>query len=119
MEIVKMFSFFKKTEVDNEKVNSFVEWFCANEKRIRKSVENRATNHNEMMLVLDEVEVQLAKVYRDGYKGRIEFDYGGKEQEWELNLYHLNNKFLVCATSLIAAAFENAGLSAWKINIGK
>ena len=114
-----MFSFFKTVEVDNQKVVAFVQWFCANEERIRQSVENRTTNHNEMMVMLDEVEAQLAKIYRDGYKGRIEFDYGGKDQDWELNLYHLNNKFLIRATSLIAAAFENTGLSTWKIKIGK
>lgn len=114
-----MFSFFKTVEVDNQKVNAFVEWFCANEERIRRSVENMQTNRNEMMLVLDEVEAQLAKVYRDGYKGRIEFDYGGKGQAWELNLYHMNNKFLISAAGLIAEALEKAPLPSWKINVGR
>ena len=69
--------------------------------------------------MLDELESRLAKVYRDGYKGRIEFDYGGKDQDWELNLYHKNNKFLIRTTGLIAEAFENAQLPAWRINTGK
>lgn len=114
-----MFSFFKTPEVDNQKVNAFAEWFCANEERIRRSVENLKNDPKEAMLVLNEVEAQLAKVYRDGYKGRIEFDYGGKDQNWELNLYHKNNKFLIHAVGLIATAIGNVQLPAWKVNIGK
>ena len=114
-----MFSFFKKAEVDNKKVDAFAAWFCANEERIRRIVENRETDYNETMRVLDEAEAQLATVYRDGYKGSIEFDYGGKDSDWELNLYHMNNSFLIKATASIAEALENARLPMWKVNIGE
>ena len=60
-----MFSF-KKKNVDKIKVNAFVEWFLSNEERIRKSVENRKSDRDTMLDVLDEVELQLGKVYRDG-----------------------------------------------------
>lgn len=112
-----MFGLFKKAEVDASKVTAFVEWFRENEERVRKSIENKDNDHDEMMRVLDEVELELAKVYRDGYKGEIEFDYGGKDQEWELNLYHLNKKFLVAATQMIAEEFTKAEIPYWTINI--
>lgn len=114
-----MFGFFNNREVDRNKVISFVEWFRANEAIIRKSVEDREIDHNEMLRVLDEVEAQLAKVYRDGYKGNIEFNYGGKDQDWEINLYHLNNQFLIDATRLIKKEFIDANIHLWRINIGR
>lgn len=41
-------------------------------------------------------------VIRDGYRGQIEFDYGGKDQNWELNLCHLNKPLLKKAARMIA-----------------
>ena len=101
-----MFHFWKKAEVDKSKVTKFVDWFFENEASIRSSVDNRETDRDTMMKMLDEVEAQLAKVYRDGYRGRIEFDYGGKEKDWELNLYHLNKKYLIEATKMIAEELQ-------------
>lgn len=114
-----MFHIFKRAEVDKDKVTDFVNWFQLNEERIRKSVENKDNDHDGMMDVLDEVENQLAQIYRDGYAGNIEFDYGGKDQNWELNLYHLNKRFLVEATKIIEDEFNLAHIRFWKINIGK
>ena len=79
---------FKKKEVNVEKVKQFSRWFFENEERIRSSVENRQNDSTAMMRVLDEVEAELAKVYRDGYNGTIEFDYGG-----EGNAYHDNDAY--------------------------
>lgn len=70
-----------------------------------------------MLAVLDEVELQLGKVYRDGYNGRIEFDYGGMDEDWELNLYHKNNKFLIEATKMISDEFKNLNSDVWKVYI--
>ena len=114
-----MFNFFKKADVDSAKVKAFVDWFFANEERIRKSVDNREENRQEMMEVLDEVELQLGKVYADGYSGSIEFDYGGKDSDWELNLYHLNKKFLIQATQMIADEFGSRNSAIWKVNVGR
>lgn len=110
---------FKKKNVDKTKVNSFVEWFVSNEERIRKSVENRESDRDTMLAVLDEVELQLGKVYRDGYNGRIEFDYGGMDHDWELNLYHMNKKFLIEATKMISDEFDRFHSTIWKINISR
>ena len=88
----------KNIEVNEEKVDVFVNWFIQNQERIKEST----TNPLIMMKVLDEVEDQLALIYRDGFKGDIEFNYGGDKDEWNLFLFHLNNKFLMKATELIA-----------------
>lgn len=114
-----MFSFLKRSEVDRDKAAAFAAWFAENEERIRKSVENRETDRDGMLAVLDEVEVQLALVYRDGYRGEIEFDYGGEGQEWELNLYHLNRKFLVDATRMIESELRARQLPFWRINVSE
>lgn len=110
---------FKKKEVDAEKVKQFSQWFFENEERIRKSVENRQNDRDTMMSVLDEVEAELAKVYRDGYAGTIEFDYGGQADDWNLNLYHENKKFLIQATSMIAQEMNADENSIWKVMIGR
>lgn len=114
-----MFYFWKKAEVDKSKVTKFVDWFFENEASIRSSVDNRETDRDTMMKMLDEVEAQLAKVYRDGYRGRIEFDYGGKEKDWELNLYHLNKKYLIEATKMIAEEFASRASDIWKMNVSQ
>lgn len=101
-------------EVDRAKALAFVDWFLQNEERIRHSVENRAADRQTMLTVLDEVEAELAKVYRDGYKGTIEFDYGGQDAEWELHLYHKNKKFLIAATSMIAEELNARQNAVWK-----
>lgn len=113
-----MFHFFRKKELDPRKAQAFVDWFFDNEERIRRSVENRVTDRNTMLSVLDEVEAQLAKVYRDGYSGSIEFDYGGQDREWELNLYHKNHPFLKEAAACIAVLFAEKQNPLWTINTG-
>ena len=55
-----MFYFWKKAEVDKSKVTKFVDWFFENEASIRSSVDNRETDRDTMMKMLDEVEAQLA-----------------------------------------------------------
>lgn len=110
---------FKKKEVNVEKVEQFSRWFFENEERIRSSVENRGNDNATMMRVLDEVEAELAKVYRDGYNGTIEFDYGGQDNDWELNLYHKNKTFLVQATTMIAQEMNAKGNSMWKVMIDR
>lgn len=77
------------------------------------------TDRQKMLSTLDEVERQLALVYRDGYQGRIEFDYGGMKDDWEFNLYHKNNTFLIQATSLIATKINERNDPIWKVNISR
>ena len=69
-----------------------------------------------MLSVLDEVELQLAKVYRDGYKEQVEFDYGGANAEWCLNLYHKDHPFLVQATEMIASRFNQIDRREWTVH---
>ena len=110
---------FGKRKVDDNKVTEFVCWFADNCERIQLSVENREKDRDEMMRVLDEVEARLAAVYRDGYKGRIEFDYGGKDADWELNLYHMDKPFLKSATQMIADRINALDECKWIVNISR
>ena len=105
--------------IDEQKVTAFAAWFFEHGDRIIDSVENRMTDRQTMLSTLDEVERQLALVYRDGYQGRIEFDYGGMEDEWELNLYHKNKPFLIRATEMIAKGINNKNDSKWKANVAR
>ena len=116
-----MFGFFKKAEPDAAKVDAFCAWFLANNDRIIESVENSQNDRDAMFKTLDEVEAQLAFVYRDGYKGEIEFEYGFNTHigKWDLNLYHLNNKFLIAATAKIAEKINNELGSKWSANTAK
>lgn len=112
-----MFDFFKKKIVDKSKVDNFVNWFVSNNERIIESVKNREVDSNTMYAVLDEVESQLYLVYSDGYNGQIEFDYGGDDNGWEINLYHLNDKFLIEAITLIASGINQKLGDLWTVNI--
>lgn len=117
-----MFHIFRKAsviDVDEQKVNTFVAWFFDHRDEIKTSVENRMTDRQKMLSTLDEVERQLALVYRDGYQGRIEFDYGGMKDDWEFNLYHKNNTFLIQATSMIATKINERNDPIWKVNISR
>ena len=98
-----MFGFFKKNVPDEAKIQCFCAWFFENNERITASVENSKTDRAAMLKTLNEVEAQLAIVYRDGYQGNIEFEYGFNAAigKWDLNLFHLNNKFLISATARI------------------
>ena len=119
---MKVFNLFRKTaviDVDEQKVNSFVAWFFEHGDMIIESVENRMTDRQKMLSILDEVERQLALVYRDGYRGRVEFDYGGMGNDWELNLYHKNDVFLIKATNLIADKINEKNDPKWRANTSK
>ncbi|MDE7213744.1 MAG: hypothetical protein K2N42_04115 [Anaeroplasmataceae bacterium] len=115
-----MFGLFKK-KVSIEKVNQFCDWFCQNNERIIKSVSQAENDNTVMMQVLDEVENELAKIYRDGYKGNIEFEYGFNKdlEKWDLILYHMNNKYLIEATHLIATTLEAKVKDTWLIHVGE
>lgn len=114
-----MFGFLKKAEVDDAKVNAFADWFLENSDRIIASVNNRMQDRQTMMTVLDEVEDQLAIVCRDGYKGQIEFDYGGKDDDWTLNLYHKNKPFLMQAAEKIADRINAKRDPKWKARVDR
>ena len=114
-----MFGFLKKAEVDEEKVNVFADWLLENSDRIIASVNNRMQDRQTMMTVLDEVEDQLAIVYRDGYKGQIEFDYGGKDDDWTLNLYHKNKPFLMQAAGMIVKRINEKQDPKWKVRVDR
>ena len=111
-----MFHLFRQITANETKAKAFVSWFASNSDRIKASVENKDHDRNTMISILDEVELQLAKVYRDGYKGQIEFDYGGKNEEWCLNLYHKNNRFLIQATETIASRFNQIDHCEWTVH---
>ena len=116
-----MFGLFKKKQVDQKKVEEFCEWFISVNEEIINSVENSDKDQARMLRLLDEVEKHLAVVYRDGYEGEIQFEYGNANaiNKWELNLFHLNNKFLIAATNAIATIL-NAKLSdTWLVNTDK
>jgi len=110
-----MFHLFHQKTVIEAEADAFVSWFVSNSDRIKSSVENKDHDRNTMISVLDEVELQLSKVYRDGYKGQIEFDYGGKNDDWCLNLYHKNNRFLMQATTMIANRFNQMDHCEWTV----
>lgn len=116
-----MFGLFKKKQVDLKKVEEFCEWFISMNEVIINSVENSDKDQARMLRILDEVEKHLAVVYRDGYKGEIQFEYGYANaiNKWELNLFHLNNRFLIASTNAIATVL-NAKLSdTWLVNTDK
>lgn len=116
-----MFGFFKKVEPNEAKIDAFCSWFFANNDRIIASVENSQNDRETMFKTLDEVEAQLAVVYRDGYKGEIQFEYGFNSHigKWDLNLYHLNDKFLIAATAKIAEKVNNELGDKWSANTAK
>ena len=116
-----MFGFFKKTEPNEAKIDSFCSWFLANNERIIASVENSQSDRDTMFKILDEVEAQLAVVYRDGYKGDIQFDYGFNTHlgKWDLNLYHLNHKFLISTTAEIAKRINRELGDKWSANTAR
>lgn len=113
-----MFNLFKTKTVDSGKVKVFCDWFIDNNKLIIESVENSANNQEKMMSYLNEVERQLALIYADGYKKDIQFEYGfnTEENKWELNLFHLNNKFLIAATNEIAEILNDKLKETWLVN---
>lgn len=116
-----MFGFFKKTEPNEAKIDAFCSWFLANNDKIIASVENSQNDRDTMFKILDEVEAQLAVVYHDGYTGEIQFEYGFNPHigKWDLNLYHLNNKFLITATAKIAEKINNEIGDKWSANTAK
>jgi hypothetical protein len=116
-----MFGFFKKAELNEAKIDSFCSWFLTNNDRIIASVENSQHDRDTMFKTLDEVEAQLAVVYRDGYKGEIQFDYGFNTHtgKWDLNLYHLDNKFLIAATTEIAKRINQKLGDKWSANTAR
>lgn len=116
-----MFGFFKKAEPNDAKIDTFCAWFAANNERIIASVENSQNDKDTMFKTLDEVEAQLAVVYRDGYKGEIQFEYGFNSSigKWDLNLFHLNNKFLMSAAAKIAEKINQQLGDKWSANTGR
>lgn len=107
------------SEVDEKKVNAFIEWFLGNSDKITASMIHRIQDRKTMKVVMDEVEAQLALVYRDGYRGKIEFDYCEVCGKWELTLYHYNKPFLVKATDMIAKGINKQKHPLWKVNVRK
>lgn len=113
-----MFHFFRKAEPSDAKIAAFCDWIVENHGRIIASVENSKNDKETMFKTLDEVEARLAMVYRDGYKGEIQFEYGfnSTNGKWDLNLFHLNNRFLVAATTKIAEVINGKLGEEWSVN---
>jgi len=116
-----MLGFFRKVEPSDTKVDAFCAWFMENNGTIIASVENSGTDRETMFKMLDEVEAQLAMVYRDGYNGEIQFEYGFNQSigKWDLNLFHLNDKFLKKATAKIAEKINGQIGELWSANTGR
>ena len=110
-----MFGIFKKRPVDDEKVKNFVKWFVENNEAIIDSL------NNDAMEFLNAVEYQLSLVYRDGFHGNIEFQYGYNDitGKYELYLFHLNNKFLKEATAKIKEELESQIGEKWTVFVEK
>jgi hypothetical protein len=116
-----MFTLFKKKEINVEKVNAFCDWFIANQEDIKQSVINSSNDRMKMMMYLDLVEKELAKVYRDFYKGEIYFGYGPipKSNKWNLDLCHFNKKPLIKITTIIQEKLTKELKDSWVIKISK
>ncbi len=106
-------------DVDERKVRAFIDWFLENSDRITASVINRMQDRKTMLTVMDEVGEQLGLVYRDGYKGKVEFDYYEIGDKWELNLYHSGKPFLMKATKKIADGINSLKHPLWTVHINK
>ena len=106
-------------EVSDKKVNAVADWFLGNSDKSTASMIHRMQDRKTMKLVMDEVEDHLAMVYRDGYKGKIEFDYCEICGKWELTLYHYNKPYLVKATEMIAKEINRQKHPLWSVNVRK
>ncbi len=116
-----MFNWFKKKEIDLIKIEAFCNWFINNQEQIIKSVENAKIDRTLMMKYLDLVELELAKVYRDFYKGEIHFGYGPipNSAKWMLDLCHFNKKTLIKITTIIKEKLDDKLSDKWVVNIMK
>lgn len=116
-----MFTLFKLPEPNADKVDQFCTWFIANQDRFIESVEHREQDNHALHAMLDEVEAQLALVYRDGYKYDIQFEYGYNNNvgKWDFNLFHQNNRFLKAATKMIADRINEELGDKWSINTAR
>lgn len=116
-----MFDLFKSKEYKMARIEKFCEWFYDNKNLISSSVENAENDDETRIRYLYEVQNQLALIYRDGYKGSIEFGYGFNEEQnkWELDLFHLGNKFLIRILPLIKTRLELKISDTWIVNIDK
>lgn len=116
-----MFSLFKKKKIDMSKINAFCDWFILNHEEIKQSVINSNNDRMKMMMYLDLVEKELAKVYSDFYKGEIYFGYGpiSKSNKWNLDLCHFNKKPLIKITTLIQERLSKELGETWIISISK
>ena len=116
-----MFGLFKKVEINMEKINNFCDWFISNNEQIIESVLKSKEDGLAMMRYLNIVESELAKVYRDYYKGEIFFGYGPipKTNKWALDLSHFNKKPLIKATSLIQERLNKELSDKWIVRINK
>ena len=116
-----MFNWFKKKEIDLIKIEAFCDWFINNQAQIIKSVENAKNDRALMMKYLDLVELELAKVYRDFYKGEIHFGYGPipNSNKWMLDLCHFNKKPLIKITTIIKEKLDEKLSDKWVVNAMK
>ena len=116
-----MFDRFRKTtEPYPAKIRSFTDWFCANQVRIVASM-TASDRLEDRMVLLDEVEVQLKLAFSNGYRSRVEFNYGYDEAvgKWNLNLFHFRKPFLVKATGQIAEILNDQLAASWYVMTAK
>lgn len=115
-----MFSFFRK-KIKIEKIEAFCEWFIQNNERIASAWKKMNEDKDSLFQVLSEIESELIKVYGTSYRGNVEFEFGlNKELNvMELNLYHLNDKYLIEATTCIATILNEKLKNIWTINTGE
>lgn len=112
---------FEKADVSREKVESFCAWFEENGPEFIRHMENSQNDRESVFRDLDAIEARLATVYRDGYRGRIEFEYGYDSQigKYHLRLFHKNHKFLTEAAGLIAQELNRRAGENWFAEPGK
>lgn len=114
-----MLNLFGRKEPSGKKIETFCRWFVLYCDELTEGI--KSGDVERMRAGLDELERQLAFVYRDGYKGKIEFEYGFNEKigRWELNLFHLDNRFLIKAATLIREALLPSVDGKWQINVSR
>ena len=116
-----MFGFFRKKQVDPEKIDAFCKWFAEKSDAIIASFQNIENDKNTAMLFLDLTEKELTTVYRDGYKGNIEFEWGFNDnmKKFELCLFHMGDSYLLKVIPLIKARLEPMISEKWFITTSR
>ncbi|MBU1093243.1 MAG: hypothetical protein KKH01_02140 [Firmicutes bacterium] len=106
---------------NSQKIAFFCNWFIDNNELFIEPMKQKEQNITSVIESANEIQGCLAVPYRDGYKGNIELEYGFNQQEnkWELDLFHLNDTFLIKTTSMIKEYLDSRIGETWIIRVTK